>query len=1165
MRLSRLRIDRLPGIDEPYEIGADGPGVYVISGPNGVGKSSICRAVEALFWSDSGPGERTYVTAEFEIDGKPWVAERDGPHVRWRSDGVDRISPVHAGSHHRRSFFLSLRDLLDPSRDGTRDIAAEIRRQMWGGFDLAAIRNNLFPAATPRTGYSERKELNSARELVQQAEGRQAELGRRAGRRAQLVAEQEQAATAASRLHLVERAHQLAVRTEEHAEERRELGLMPPVLARLSEEEVPRVEQFRKQIGELDDRNRQLRDALDAARTARREAHLPAPIDDADLATWRERADELARLELELKRARTEWSASRGKVEAALQSLGGSDLEKAAFTLDDHAHLFRFLREAEENRTGKRATEWRLNLLKDAEEKDRATSDANRREDLRSAVDTLRRWLRFPDPGAVGSGAKSRRRWLILALGAVLVGAGVAWVLDPRAGFLLVGAGIGSLLPLVLVRPGGTDAAARTEARLEFQRIGIPPPGSWDISSVEARLRTLESEVARADAAAQRAEYAAADRQHLKTDLDAFSKRDAEIDRRRAGFVEDLDLGSMHGDAELVDAAVALDRLRKARIAHGGAAAEVTELEAAHAGLLAGLAGVLRAHGQAEPEDAAAAKAHLGVLSGRSAKLAGAIDEERRVTDQRRTVAADRDTARSSAEEIYAKASLEDGDLAGLRSLIGQLETFRALERKVADLESRNAADREALADAGESGLAGLDTAALAALKNKLSTAAGRAQELQREIAKLDAEVEEARCGRSLQELIARREEARAALGERRDEVLLAEAGRFLVGAAEREYEQKQMPLVFERARAHFAAFTHHGYELRIVRDSESPRLFAVDLRGGGNREVDELSDGTRAQLLMAARIAFAEEVEQGLTLPLFLDEALDQSDPARFEAIVQGLGRIADGQRRQIFYLTSDPLDGERMRRALAEAGCADAREINLGDIRRGEAAVKDLSVLEVLARQSLPEPAGVTPAEYAGLLGVPPFRPGRGHGRQHLFYLLSDDLPLLRTLLEHGVERVGQWSTVAGSALSGRLESRWPTASGIGVRVRLLEVFCDAWSQGKGRPVDRDGITDSGAVTRRYLNDVIEVAREVDGDPVRLLELLRNRGDPRLRGFRAMSAEGLEDYLRDCGYLDDRPELTGDELRVRALTSPLAAELPDGVARKLLDSWLEWAAKHS
>ena len=136
MRLLRLRIDRLPGIDEPYGIEAPEAGVHIVFGPNAVGKSSLCRAVEALYWSDTGPKERTRVVGEFELAGESWRAERDGPHVRWRCEGEERRPPGLPGSHHRRCFFLSLRELVDPSPDGTQDIAAEIRRQLSGGFDL---------------------------------------------------------------------------------------------------------------------------------------------------------------------------------------------------------------------------------------------------------------------------------------------------------------------------------------------------------------------------------------------------------------------------------------------------------------------------------------------------------------------------------------------------------------------------------------------------------------------------------------------------------------------------------------------------------------------------------------------------------------------------------------------------------------------------------------------------------------------------------------------------------------------------------------------------------------------------------------------------------------------------------------------------------------------
>ena len=103
------------------------------------------------------------------------------------------------------------------------------------------------------------------------------------------------------------------------------------------------------------------------------------------------------------------------------------------------------------------------------------------------------------------------------------------------------------------------------------------------------------------------------------------------------------------------------------------------------------------------------------------------------------------------------------------------------------------------------------------------------------------------------------------------------------------------MPRVFERARGQFSAFTQHGYALRLGRGTKSPRFFAVDSRNKESLELGELSDGTCAQLLLAACMAFAGEFRQGSTIPLFLDEALDQSDPARSVDIARSLGRIAN------------------------------------------------------------------------------------------------------------------------------------------------------------------------------------------------------------------------------------------------------------------------------
>ena len=50
MKLRRLAIDRLPGIDRPFELDDLGDGLNILVGPNGIGKSRLSAAVRSLLW-----------------------------------------------------------------------------------------------------------------------------------------------------------------------------------------------------------------------------------------------------------------------------------------------------------------------------------------------------------------------------------------------------------------------------------------------------------------------------------------------------------------------------------------------------------------------------------------------------------------------------------------------------------------------------------------------------------------------------------------------------------------------------------------------------------------------------------------------------------------------------------------------------------------------------------------------------------------------------------------------------------------------------------------------------------------------------------------------------------------------------------------------------------
>ena len=195
---------------------------------------------------------------------------------------------------------------------------------------------------------------------------------------------------------------------------------------------------------------------------------------------------------------------------------------------------------------------------------------------------------------------------------------------------------------------------------------------------------------------------------------------------------------------------------------------------------------------------------------------------------------------------------------------------------------------------------------------------------------------------------------------------------------------------------------------------------------------------------------------------------------------------------------------------------------------------------------------------------LRVPPLDPRREASAQHLLYLLWDDLPLLHRLLSAHIECVGQWSTLSrGQAqLATEIAAADVAGSQLDARADLLEEFCLVWREGRGRPVDRDALERSGAVSDRYLDGVAEVAGELASDGESLIEALRARDDERLQGFRTKAADALEAFLTEEGHIDPRPTLDEPALLARVLATPAAAQLPDPAAAEWVFRWWRLAA---
>ncbi len=1165
MKLRKLSIERLPGIDRPFALEQLGDGLNLIIGPNGIGKSRLCAAVRALLWRERGVKDGGLAaSALFEHQNESWRVKRDGSRYGWQRDGIDVDPPALPGERLEACFFLGLRDLLDDSDRAGRDLASEIRRQMSGGFDLDAITQRFEEAVPARIGSKESKALGIAENEIRKTERNQNEVARQEEKLESLKSDADKAKKALQRLPHYDRAISLQAMRRDHARRQSELAELPEELANFDGKEIGRLDTLEENLGEKRRDREDANGALGKSLTAASGTRLTEPLDAALLDTWRQRAEKLGELERRLEQAREDAAEAREDANECRKALGSHTDSEARLVIDDDIDLFAFLRESHQLAAERMTLQERLQLLATGEFSD---DDARRLELLKRGVDPLREWLRAPDPSELASAVTlwpSRAHYFMAGVVFTAIGLGALFIVPSFPfGVIAVGLGIGLAAAGALSRlrraENGDAPHRRSTAERRFPEA-IATPTSWSAEAVTERLYQLDGELAELEASKKGSLYRAADRVQFIQNMSSLDEQVADLEIRRRAIADRLRVDTaLRPDADMVDTVRALDASRAARATAQGATARVNELEGQQKALLKPIADFITGLDEPTPSDAASARAGVESLKERDRTLLAAQADTTR--EEKRSIRLDEEIKKleDAKARLFGVAGVEAGDRSALTRRLDLLDRYRELCRERDELGANiKRADGE-LAAAGEAPLAGLHLPQLSDEKAALEEQSKHVDSLNRQIGEIEEKARNAREGHVLEDAIAKKEAELGELGARRDEALGAAAGKFLIECVRIDHETNQMPRVLERTRHHFGAFTHERYELKVS-STDGGSFVAIDAKGVGvGLGPEKLSDGTRAQLILAARLAFAEEAEQGAALPLFLDEALDHSDPERFHAIARSLARMVADDGRQVFYLSNDPTDVDRFRSAFDAEGCDQLRTIDLGEIRHQVARVDGPEALRVAPLVPVPSPVGESAESYGAAIGVAPLDPNRDPISQHLYYVLREDLSLLHELLLARIETVGQCLNLlkGGSAFARKVASGSEVGAQLEARIALLETFCLAWREGRGKKVGRLELEQSGAVSEKYLDEVVAVAAEFDGDAGRLLTSLRERKDPRLSGYRSKSTEALERFFVKQGHLDDKLILGETQLLACVIATPAANQLSSEVAAELLHQW--------
>lgn len=1120
-----LGVRRMPGTtDGGWELAGLSPGVNVVWGPNGAGKTTTAAAVERLLWPSAFRDGRPQLDARLFLDGAEWRLELDGATPRWQHDGNDAAAPAGIPpAAERDRYRVSLHELL---AETDRGLAERILHESAGGFDVAGAAAALGFRPGASSPHALRNTVQTARSRVRDVEDEQARLRADEARLQTIQREAADHQARARRADLWLHARERLDALEAEARVREVLDAFPAEVANVAGSEAEQLRGLREALAAAEARARRARFDIEAAGRELAATGLPAnglPGDvlarlSASQQALRELEDTRLRLARELAAARGACKAEHTTVASAV---GDDELE--SLTLPAVDDLLRFAREAEQHRAEMRAAEAELAWLADGG----PAADA---ESLSRGRYLLSEWLRLPD----GSGSpRARTAALAGALLVALCGVALGLLVHPAGWALLAGAGVLAWLAL-----SGPSDDLRARKQEEYARLRLDAPERWEPDSVAALIDRIEKAVGEArHREAKALRRAAAERRRAE-----LEERGREIGRRRSelagrlGLAPDADEAAVTWLCQRVHAWQSARRLARQKEAELNAAAEQ------YTAAFAELERWIERYATAEvstPADVASALEGLRARGAAHEQARGKLDAaEARLRD----ASDEADRRRLECAALLARAALPEDADARLEELCGMRPAYvEARDRYLGAQQDTATATRRLheSAEFSDAVLAHPRHGVEAELKASRDAAA-QFEEASDETARLEERLRAARERTDLQEALTHAAEAEADLRECRERDGAAVAGWVLKEYVERETRDRDRPPVFHRARSLFARITRGRYRLELS-DASPTEFRAVDTATGAGCGLDELSRGTRVQLLLAVRVAFIETMETGAQLPLVLDEALANSDDQRAEAIIETVIELAR-EGRQAFFFTARRDEAERWNARLREAG-VDHALVDLGEARR-TARFTELppAPASTLWLHAVPAPGEMDHAAYGAALKVPPLDPGSaGPDAVHLWYLV-DDPALLYRLLSLGAETWGGLRMLVdavGPGLLGEDQVGYARLHGL---ARAMERLLETRRIGRGRPVDRDALERCEAISDRFMDRVETLRRELQGHPERLLAAV-----DALPRFRDDALASFREFLEREGYLDHREPL--DDARVRAeVLAALAPELRSG-----------------
>lgn len=1122
-----IRVIRAPGISPGFALENLSPDINIVYGPNASGKSTTARAIQSVLWPHRSSLRGHHLAASFSMNGEQWQIDATAANVQRSKNGSPAEAPQIAPLDDRGRYSLGLPELLASENQ---PLAQAIMNESSGGFDLPMVAESLGMVDSIPPRLEAANEVQRHKAALRDVAATEARIDSATEQRGQLLQRLAKTYAAERDIDAINTALEYQRQRAEVGQIESEVNGFAANVRAFTGEEPAAIAKLDQQIADTSAEIQKAEKQRDRWQQAMADAGIKpgASIEDKikslkQVASQTDEIDEIsADVGRQLATATTERTAHQNRIAA--------DINDEQIALLDASGV----RELAEIASSYERIRSRRNARDEVEIWLGGIQPPENLDALQLGVDTLEQRLQHPN-AAEQREVSGMSRLVGVGGGLLLAGAGVYLGITSNPLWWIL-AVVGVIL-MLLAWKFTSSSSPQIAADLErtYANLPLPQPEVWRTSNVRDLLDTVRSELNTALVEQEKADRWQ-DLEHERAELD---KAHAETETRREAALAKYGVAPDLKEESLRLLADNLSRWQGADATVRGLEARQQRLDEDRTTLQARSRTILNAFGLESGE----LDQHISEIERRSAAFEDAREKhestEQHISD---SLQPRLETLTQKKAALYADMNLKPDDIAGVHELRSRKAQLVQVQARLAERQEAAKSLRESLNTSpqfrdmsGEELNAALDTARqIAQQRPELE---GQLREIER--------IEQS--GIHLQDYEhaqASLDGARSHLADERDRIMSNCVGHLLLSTVQQETRDAALPIVFHRARELFAIITRGKYELQFEATTP-PEFTALDSSTGMTLSLDQLSSGTRVQLLMAIRLAFVENVEIGPKLPIILDETLGNSDEFRASAIIDAAIDISQ-RGRQVFYFTAQGEEVARWQQrveALPEDERPQVRLIELTEVRK-DARFERLPIPapETTEPVALPSPADYDNETWAAAIRIPNVDPWASSlGSMHVWHVLPE-AELAHELLQSDITTWGQLRSLKRSNPE-RLEKIHPaivdslgTAS---LRAELIRNAVQMWRIGRAHPMPSGILAEAEMVDAVALGELQALQEKAGNDAQKLLDTLQTMDDPPLA---EKPLEALELWLISEGYIAQGTRMSEDDIRARiiSLASP-------------------------